>query len=209
MKILGLRGGGLLFCFTGGHNPANMPVNCCRAYSGPLSNGDIHVRMKMKLQRRRRRALSQLITTVLLGLLSRPDVHALYANWGPFRIDTRVGVSAGVEYTDNVYLSETDRKSDVALSIGPVVSGSIGFDFPLVAAFPQGQKITLSLSAAYTTSLTKDGPQSGFGAPAAFAFDWPLEFQFAEWRLSPIVLDGTPTPSKQSLRRTSTESICI
>lgn len=128
----------------------------------------------MKLYRIRLRVLGLLAAGVLCGMAVCPPAHALYAKFGPFRIDARLGVTVGVDYTDNVFLTQSNTEDDVELVIGPVIAGTIGFDFPMFMAFPSGQKITLSMSTSYSTSLTKNGVSEGFSAPAAASFDWPI-----------------------------------
>jgi len=90
--------------------------------------------------------------------------------WGPFRMNFGLGVSA--EYRDNANTSEHHPKSDVTLSAGPNMTG--GVFLPFVG----GEEFTLTVSAAYTHSLFHVQPDS-FGAPLTATLILPI--YVAEW----------------------------
>ena len=91
-------------------------------------------------------------------------------NWGPFQMTA--GATAGVDIRDNANLSPNHPKADVLLSIGPTLTGGI------YLPFAGGEKLTLTLAAAYTQSLTGVTPDT-FGAPLTVSLTLPM--YVAEW----------------------------
>jgi hypothetical protein len=93
---------------------------------------------------------------------------------GPFNLN--IGVGASVEYTDNAESSETDKKSDITIALGPSVSGDIALPFRLRGG--QELRVSTSFSFSYEFSLREGGSKT-FGAPAAASVNLP--FYLGKW----------------------------
>src|SRR5437867_3689292 len=109
-----------------------------------------------------------------VGWLLATSGTALAQNviWGPFNMT--LGFATGVEYTDNVDSSETNPKSDLKLTFGPTLAGSIALPLTLRG----GERLTLSTGFSYTyeVSLTRAGKQE-FSSPITASLVLPIAFE--------------------------------
>jgi hypothetical protein len=105
-----------------------------------------------------------------MGLLATSSpAFAQTLRLGP--INLNVGATAGFEYTDNANSSETDRKPDLRLTVGPTLSGGITLPISLRG----GEKLTIQTSFSYTykMSLIED-PTESFGSPISASLVLPI-----------------------------------
>jgi hypothetical protein len=90
--------------------------------------------------------------------------------WGP--VQMTAGATAGADFRDNANFSPNHPKADVLLTLGPTFNGGV------YLPFAGGEKLTLTVAAEYTRSLTGVTPNT-FGAPLTASLQLPL--YVAEW----------------------------
>ena len=117
------------------------------------------------------------ILGALLVLAFASSVAAQTFRAGP--INLTVGVTTGLEFTDNYQNSESNRESDLKLTIGPTVSGGITFPFTLRG----GEKLTLQTSFSYTYKISlKNKEEQSFGSPISASLVLPIQVE--QWTVT-------------------------
>jgi len=108
-------------------------------------------------------------TLIISALAGVVPATAQTIRMGP--ISLNVGVSTGLEFTDNANSSETERESDLRLTIGPTISGGITLPISLRG----GEKLTLQTSFGYTYKMSLlDKPTQSFGSPISASLVLPI-----------------------------------
>ncbi|MEI6083978.1 MAG: hypothetical protein WCS70_06720 [Verrucomicrobiota bacterium] len=121
-----------------------------------------------------RQVLPVFIFLIFSGLGSAQNI-----NLGPLK--GTLGVQAGLEYTDNLNNSETNRVTDFKWRFGPTFNG--GLTIPIHIAGTGGEEMTISTGFAYSEeySLNGNGSTRNFSSPVTA--DVYIPVAFGEWKL--------------------------